>query len=347
MSEKLSQAASLYQKSAITEGEQNYPLLTFAYTSCILRHSSLLFSIWSAKGWGPLAFTAMLQPGLPPTLSRDESTQWSNLERLSSLSGISRSLISSIIGQIHGPWLLHLAPRERINVLEITASIYACLGYKRKEIYILRESLGCIMDLIVCGREEDGLSRPTNVPGTSGLGLHGITPTPGDTAVAIRFGESGDGNESILRLLKHICKVLGVDLEAVKLVDADEQSSQSVLDANNATIDSDPDQTETHGWPELQLGVVREAVAIAEALPGRLVSFPLDRALTAPWPDFLAVAQFASSALKTLRPILTPADQLHLHSTSTRALSVARRRGDTRSIEHWSGRPIMNIAITP
>src|SRR6266550_2547463 len=277
VSEKLSQAASLYQKSAIPEGEQNYAHLSFLYTTCVLRQASLFFSMWSAKGWGPLAFTTMLQPGpspyLPPTLSHEESSVWSNLERLSSLSGVTRSSISSIIAQAHGPWLLHIAPRERIGILEVMASLYACIGYRRKEVYILREVLGCIIDLVVCGREEDGLSRPTNVPETSGLGLRGHVkgPPSGDDAMGIRFGERDDGNDSVLRLLKHICKVLGVDLDAVKMVTTDEELDQDGQQTSLSEPDTDNIHQDLHGWPELQVGVVREAVAVAEALPGRIV----------------------------------------------------------------------------
>jgi trafficking protein particle complex subunit 9 len=228
-----------------------------------------------------MAFTTMLQPGplpyIPPTLSHEESTFWSNLQRLSSLSGVTRSSISSIIAQAHGPWLLHLAPRERISILEVMASLYACIGYRRKEVYILREILGCIMDLVVCGREEDGLTRPTNVPDTGGLGLRGHVQgvASGDGAVGIRFGERDDGNDSILQLLKHICRVLGVDLEAVRMMNPDEELDQDSLRTSISEPDTDITHHDLHGWPELQVGVVREAVAVAEALPGELMcSFP-------------------------------------------------------------------------
>ncbi|KAG5638372.1 hypothetical protein H0H81_000383 [Sphagnurus paluster] len=233
------------------------------------------------RGWGPLAFTTMLQPGpkpyLPPTLSRDENN-WASLERLSSISGISRSSIAGVLSQIHGPWLLHLGPRERIAILEATSSVYACLGYRRKEAYILREVIGCILDLMVCGREEDGLSRMSSVPGTSGLGIHGLSSSGGGSwsGVGVRMSESSDGNSSILELLKYVCKILGINLEAVKLVDVtptesehsvavDESGLSSHEDYDNAAVAGNDDP---HGWPELQVGVVREAVAVAEALPG-------------------------------------------------------------------------------
>lgn len=281
ITEKLAQATALYYKSPTSDGEPNYALLSYLYSSCVLRHSSLLFAVWSAKGWGPLAFTTMLQPGpipyLPPTLSRDESNNWALLERLSSISGISRASIATILAQIHGPWLLHLGARERIAILEATSSLYACLGYRRKEAYILREVLGCILDLMVCGREEDGLSRMSSIPGTAGLGIQGLNSSglPGWSGVGVRMSESADGNESILKLLKYVCKVLGINLGAVKLVEVDVDNKPAAsIDTNTITyeeydIDAVVDIEEPYGWPELQVGVVREAVAVAEALPGK------------------------------------------------------------------------------
>ncbi|KAF9464726.1 TRAPP II complex [Collybia nuda] len=337
VSEKLTQATALYYRSPTTDGEPNYSLLAYLYSSCVLRHSSLLFAVWSAKGWGPLAFTTMLQPGptpyLPPTLSRDEGNDWAVLERLSSISGISRSSIASVLAQLHGPWLLHLGPRERVAILEAMSSLYSCLGYRRKEAYILREVLGCILDLIVCGREEDGLSRMSSVPGTAGLGFQNLNSSNlggNYSGVGVRLSDSTDGNESILNLLKYVCKVLGINLDAVRLVDVNQDQLLHNSPAPVFYDDSEEDNYELYGWPELQVGVVREAVAVAEALP-----------------DFPAVAQFALSALKTLKPALSTGDQHHLYSTSSRALAIARRRGDAKSVEYWSGRPIISITVAP
>lgn len=284
VSEKLSQATALYYKAPSNDPDQNYSLLAYLYSCSVLRHASLLFAVWSAKGWGPLAFTTMLQPGatpyLPPTLSHSTRNSWVHLERLSSISGISRTAIAAVLAQAHGPWLLHLGARERIAILETTASLYACLGYRRKEAYILREVLGCVLDLLVCGREEDGYSRKSNLPGIPGLGIQSLNidgHTGGRGTVAVRLSESTDGNDSILNLLKYVCKVLGIDLDAVRLVEdgvADDKTRDS------ATYNSDASDVpqETYGWPELQVGVIRESVAVAEALPGELYDVPQDYA---------------------------------------------------------------------
>lgn len=266
--DKIVQATALYSKAPGSDAEHHYSLLSFMYCSCILRHASLLFAVWSAKGWGPVAFATMLQPGirsqLPPTLTHGDAGSWANLERLSSTSGISKTTIASTVSQLHGPWLLHLGPRERIVILKAMAGIYSSLGYKRKEAYVLREVLGCIMDLIVCGREEDGISQAAiDVSSTRTDPM--LSPV-GRGQVGIRLNESSDGNDSLLTLLKFVCRVLGVDLEVVDLLKPNDENGDKVQG------DESLNQLEPFGWPELQVGVVREAVAVAEALPGKRAS---------------------------------------------------------------------------
>lgn len=222
----------------------------------------------------------MLHPGpkpyLPPTLAHDGSRDWVALERLSHISNVSRSTISSILSNIHGPWLLHLGARERISVLETTASIYSSMGFKRKEAFILREILGSLMDLIVCGRDEEGMSQPNaGALQTGGLGIHNMTPGPGQSwgAVGVRLSERTQGNESILFVLKYLCRTLGINLEAVKL----HPSLEDPATASESALITQYEQEETEvfqepfGWPELQVGIIREAVAVAEALPGKCI----------------------------------------------------------------------------
>ncbi|KAL1742926.1 TRAPP II complex [Schizophyllum fasciatum] len=336
--DKLAQAIVLYNKAPTLDADEYYPLLSYLYTRAVLRHTSLLTSLWSAKGWGPLAFSAMLHPGpapyIPPTLAHSDAASVQHLERLSLLSGISRTTISSTLAQVHGPWLLHLGARERIAVLETTASVYGSIGYKRKQAYILREVLGCILDLLVCGREED-VAPAVN-------GLHSALPSidggrsprvdvgvRGD--VGVRQSESSEGNEGVLRVLKHVCKIFGIDLEAVKILDGASPRASQIQQKMAPTIgeidqDALASYQEPYGWPELQVGVLREAVAVAKALP-----------------DYPAVAQFSLSCLKTLQNILDPGDQYYLYNTSGSALVTAQRRGEHKVVEYWSGRPALSI----
>jgi hypothetical protein len=49
------------------------------------------------------------------------------------------------------------------------------------------------------------------------------------------------------------------------MADGEESQPTDVLDLTQGRVPQDQ-----FGWPELQVGAIKEAVAIAEALPGRL-----------------------------------------------------------------------------
>ena len=199
-------------------------------------------------------------PYVPPTLSHPDSHLPSNHDRLSSISGITRPQMAAVISQAHGPWLLHLGHRERITILESIAYLYSSLGYRRKEVYILREVVGCIMDLVVCAREqpEPRFSSGTTVNG-KGSGDSG--------AIAVKGIEKSSGNESVLNLVKHICGVHGINLEAVRFVNTDSHGTQEE-GAVSQDIGLDDLSEDPYGWPELQIGIIREALSVSEALPG-------------------------------------------------------------------------------
>lgn len=338
--EKIAQASNMYSKIIPGQDQdQQYPLLTYLYVTCVLRHTSLLYSVWSAKGWGPVAFTTLLDPGpvpyIPPTLAHPDQLSFVNLERLSIASGIKRGQISEVLSQAHGPWLLHLGSRERIAILQFIAAIYGYIGYRRKEAYVLRETIGCVMDLVVCGREHYDDYRLTSAkPVVIGQDV----PTPVAGTLGMRESEPAEGNEGIVKLVKYVCKIHGVNLGTVSVV---ETGPEAILPRKSHTrnerrdsevpkIPEDDLSKEPIGWPELQIGIVREAIAIVEALP-----------------DYAAVAQFCFSALKNLHPVMTATDQNQLYAGATRALATAKRRGDPRTVEYWTGTPIVTIELTP
>ena len=224
----------------------------------------------------------LLNPGptihVPPTLTHTDQLSPVNLERLSVTSGIKRSQISEVLSQAHGPWLLHLGSRERIAILQFIAAVYGYLGFKRKEAYVLRETIGCVMDLVVCGRESYDDYRPSSAKPVV-IGQDAPVPTPG--TLGVRESEPTEGNEGVVKLVKYICKIHGVDLEAVNVVETGpEATRQRDSRARNERRESDvppaPDDDipkEPIGWPELQIGIVREAIAVVEALPGGWLHF--------------------------------------------------------------------------
>lgn len=281
IADKLGQATSMYSKvNPSPVSMEQFALVTYLYTASVLRHASLLFSIWSAKGWGPLAFTIMLhpQPDISPVILASGASSLAQIDRISSISGIYRSDIASILALAHGPWLLHLGPRDRLEILKFLASMFCCLGFKRKESLFLRETLLCVMDLVISGREETGSSRHTAPAPTIGLGIkeagsEGFHPDRKGHVIA-REQESSEGNDSILSLVEYVCKVHGIDLRAVQYVESREHTPKNEPDLRSTLIENLEEESQAlwikkYGWSELQLSLLNEALIIAEALPGQ------------------------------------------------------------------------------
>lgn len=319
ISDKLTRAINLYAaaspSSMLTDVE--YSLFSLLLTDSVLRHSNLLFAIWASKGWGSVALSNMVRPRLPDVFDVRPVPE-ARLVALDTESKVSRTHISAVLGQAHGPFLVHLRPHDKVRVLSALARTYALLGYRRKEVYILRELLSVLMDMIVCGREEAAQHQSMMSPVTNGA----VNGGPQNGTVGVRAHESVVGNASILALVKQVCDIYGAPLDAIGVAE----------DANvlQAAPLGDVPRKDHFGWPELQVGVVREALAIAEALP-----------------DHLAVAQFAFSALNALQLSMSPTDHYHLYTTASRALATAKRRGDERKLDYWAENPVVSVEVLP
>lgn len=387
---------SLYWKSnpttplsdtAPVTADSEHSLLALLYTDAALRTGTLLFAIWSAKGWGPVAFGTLVRGGIPPVfanladpnananpdpvarlryLSDRPTPPLPPLLRMSTITQLSRAQIANVAGQAHGPWLQHLQPRDRVRVLVQLATLYACLGFRRKEVYILREVLATVVDLVVCAREEggsgagagrrsmavssgmadggggwSGMNRPE---WTSSLGHQdedGQSERPHTGDIGVRMAEATEGNESILRIVKYVCEIYGISMARVQ-VDGQEAGDDTGEDEE---LDL---EIPKFGWREVQIGVVREAVQIAEALPGqyRLACMRISQTDIV-FEDHRAVAQLALTSLRQLNSWMSPGDQHHLYTLASRSLATAHRRGDAHKIDFWSWKPVVSVEVVP
>lgn len=303
ISARLEQAVSLYSRASPTMSsptpsgqplDTESPTLSLLLCQAALRHAHFLLAIWSNKGMGRSAFDTMLgqTPCQPLSLTSPSEALY---YRMSAITSIPRSLIDEAMNSAHGPHLMHLLPRDQLQVLSLIAAMYSCLGFRRKEVYILREVLAVLMDMVVASREEatakaakaimsgEASEGKSPIPQNPGLGIAGAgldhsssLPSSatglGAGTVGVRANVSNDGNESILRVVEYVCDMYGVDLSKVGITwpGSDPPEGEGKGDHNSPALSvEDEGTTEAFGWPELQLGVVREAVAIAEALPGK------------------------------------------------------------------------------
>jgi hypothetical protein len=82
----------------------------------------------------------------------------------------------------------------------------------------------------------------------AGLGL--VSASSGTVTTMTK--ETGEGNQAVLHLVQRILDVFGLDL-------------------SNMTGDGQPIEVPIrYGWAELQVAMLREAIAAAETLPGEL-----------------------------------------------------------------------------
>lgn len=134
------------------------------------------------------------------------------------------------------------------------------------------------MDLVVCGRENHNDYRLSSAKPVV-IEQDVPTPTPASGTLGIRESEPTEGNESVVKLVKFICKIHGVDLGVVNVVEAGPEAIWHGGEKHESEMPPVPEDDfpkEPIGWPELQIGIVREAIAVAEALPGITVSLPFD-----------------------------------------------------------------------
>jgi hypothetical protein len=293
----------------------------------------------------------LLRP-LNPSDTVSESLSDVILHKLNSSIGLSRTHIAAVVGQAHGPHMMHLQPNDCLFVLNSIASTYLALHMERKRAYILREVSAVLVDLLVISREDASSTSLNGSVENVGLAItglaNGLHPSPrislGPGTISSRPTVQTEGNDSVLSLVKGVCKVYGIDLTRISLVDALQESSGA---EDRPTFDV-TDEQDRFGWPELQMGVVREAVAIAEALPGKFIPVNIQTATNLHRSiDYPAVAQFSLSTLQCLRDQLAPSEQAHLHATAAKALATSRRRGRETRVDYWAGNPVYSVEIVP
>lgn len=299
-------------------------LLAWLYASMCLRISRFVLMIFAAGGWGSIASSALVSNTLPrtfpallnnpndPVKSRNRRL---NLVDLASRSEISRQTIFGHAQVAIGPFRRAMTAADQLAVFVEVVWIARWLELERKEASATREIVKLLAMAVVEGREEHrdqqtgAVMSPTEMPGSSV-----------NQAVTIRRKESTDGNAGVMALIERVCAVFGIDL----LSFTDEQT-EPVLQAAK-------ELRPTHfGWPELQVEIMKEAIAVSEALP-----------------DHPAAVRLCVSTLHSLYAYLSPASQGHLSKLYPKALSTMRRRAiEFGSVPWWlPDRVVLSVEIS-
>ncbi len=274
-------------------------IMTRLHVSLALRHARLLFLTWAACGFGTPSMNATVYQQLPrsyPPL--DYARKGRVYVRLTQMSRISRMMISATAARAHGPWMDVLPEDSRLEAFATLAGLARLVGMERKEVFYLREVVGCAVHMLGQKRAHDSIGRAALAEGDHvSLEVGSALSTALLTGrIATRRKESTEGNEALLAMIHRVCDIFGLDLYRTARADRP-----------------------AFGWPELQVEVVKEAVLLTETLP-----------------DPKETASYAQLSLRTLSPHLPAGYQLFFLQRSLRALETARRRGiDVESLDWW------------
>lgn len=264
--------------------DRTYPLI---YAESCLRCARFLLAVWESGGWIEKALERLI---LPPTMPRGEllsSNDQARKARLISMrpeNTVQRSTIALWVSMAYSPHLATLALPLRLRITGEISSIFARIGYRRKESFVLRE-LAALCGEGVAGKEFEVYSAES----TNGMNGHSATiheeredipnhrtkssvssvpnvlTTPPKSTVnklasIVRTTSDTAGNDSIVRVAEKVCEAFGIEVvsRAEKKSGAIEEERATELTIGVRSV----------GWPALQVGVLRDAIMIAEALPG-------------------------------------------------------------------------------
>ena len=332
-------APSASDPSAVGTGEG---LLAYLYTSLALRISHFLLIVWAARGWGSIALSALLSHSLPRSFplalsseeARDSAARRKRRRTLLMLSSKSQLERHSIFGHAETALAPHhrsMTKAEQLAVHVEVAWLARWLDLPRREVYVTREVVKRIGSMIVEGRDEQrrlesaGFSRrakddstDTHTPST-GLGL-GLPIKK--QVVGIRRRESVEGNNGVMALFERAVGLMGLDLLTM--------SSSSAKRVSILGSENEDTPAPRFGWPDLQMEMIKEGIAIAEALP-----------------DQLEVIRLCTSALNCLYTRFNGPNQVQIAKMSSGALATVRRRGmDFGGLPWWiPGKIVLSIEL--
>ncbi|KAI7885172.1 Trs120-domain-containing protein [Lichtheimia hyalospora FSU 10163] len=289
-----------YDKVSTTS---NIPMPTLIYAETLVKMARFMLTVYANKGWSDHTLSLLVQG----KLSSQDNGILTGPQRFISIedmmrckeSGIPRRDIAEWATKIWVAQLDDLSLLDQINLMTHMSSVLNAIGYHRKSAWLMYESVNRMLPLLIQGRATLASSRDT---------------TKKD------FGKSDDG---ILEILKRICEVYGLGERNVHdggtldaLQGQDDGSDKNVGDGVRGAVAKEP----LHfGWPKLQIDILRQCIAIAEALP-----------------DYGAVLYYTTVLLKNLYQYISKEEQIRLATSIQRIVAMGKRVRQVESnVNYW------------
>ncbi|PWN40405.1 hypothetical protein IE81DRAFT_368295 [Ceraceosorus guamensis] len=116
--------------------DYTHPLI---HASACLAYSRFLLAIWASGGYNGEAFDQMIYGGIPPVLAETTRPTTATYIQHSTACNIQRYEIAAPASQALTHSFAALKPADQIFILSSSASVFGCIGFARRETYLLRQ----------------------------------------------------------------------------------------------------------------------------------------------------------------------------------------------------------------
>lgn len=338
-----------------TPRDYTHPLI---HASACIAYSRLLLAVWASGGWNAECFDQLIYGGVPPSLVEDARPGPAMYASLSRQSSVERHEIAAPASLALSHSVSALKPPDQIAILCSLANVYGCVGFLRREAYLLRQLQATVVSLLARAlllnpREPKTVAKAlSQVAGSD----HAILGTLVSQTLSSGLGQ---GSDAVLILALQICETYGinVDIEPLRNIPTNhilaraattgkttatgepllKRTGRAPWAAQNRSAGSDQDQIlmqeeSAFGWADLQVALLKDTICVAEMLQ-----------------DHVGMAFFAAILLRDFHEVLSAEEQRSLIKGLTRCVHTARWH-DARDLEvlYWGpADPVCGIEVVP
>ncbi|CAO3613143.1 unnamed protein product [Cunninghamella blakesleeana] len=319
----IDQYTALIQYYNKVNSTSSIPLPGLIYAEACAKVARLLLTVHRNKGWNDNVLTLVVQGKIThDTFShksdddennnnndngkinnKDENNDKSSKSnRISSSSttpvSIPRYEIAEWVMKIWSVKLNDLPLLDQINLMTQMSTILSSIGYHRKAAWLMHESIHSILPLLIQSRAT--LSNSRSQGNKSSL------------------DNNNSNKHGILHVLKRICDVYGIGEHNVQ-----DGGALSAMQPNGNDVSLHHDNYHKErlqlGWATLQIDILRQCIAISEALP-----------------DYGSMLYYTTVLLKNLYQHIPKDEQIRLASSIQRIVAMGKRSGHVESnVNYW------------
>ncbi|CAO3600653.1 unnamed protein product [Absidia cylindrospora] len=320
--EVIDQYTALIQYYNKVHTTSTIPLPGLVYAEACVKVSRLLLTVYVNKGWndhvlalvvqGKISTSAEINDSPLPTTSTTATTTQgssSSSNKPSTSVSISRFEIAEWVMRTWSIQLNQLPLLDQINFMTQMSTVLSSIGYHRKAAWCMHESVHCMLPLLIQGRAALSNSQDLDSKGSS-MDKHGV-----------------------LQLLKRICDVYGIgehnvlDGGALNAIQQQQQQHDHDKRSQHSHGGGYYKENTRLGWATLQIDILRQCIAISEALP-----------------DYGSMLYYTTVLLKNLYQYIPKDEQIRLASFIQRTVSIGKRSGLVESnVNYWGVNIVTSI----